>query len=240
MFHHRRRRAPGRPVETDQEQSTNRSSRARRQGVARLATIGGEREARHVRCVRHGKSAGWRSSRPAWTRAPRAPGPRSARSGWAPHLGGRRVSAVRVHRVRRDPDRGAARRRAATPLRVRSDRARVDVVAAREGTRCRGSTSGVCMADQLRGAVAVAGVAAVGASGACSARRRKSVARCGGGEMGADRGWPRAAFRAFTRAVGAGIRRRKRHAVMGIAVRLDGVDEPTTLDPRSRMGARGT
>ena len=112
----------GHGEEVDPKHSTNRSSRARRQGVACSAALDGGREARGLCRLRCREPARRRAARVARSRVPRSPAPRPSRRGQRSDVDRDRVPALLVHVLRGDLDGRAARGGAGSALRPRRDR----------------------------------------------------------------------------------------------------------------------
>jgi len=219
MVAHRRRRAPGRDRdEADPKHSTNRSSRARRQGVACSAALCGECQARVLRRLRRCEPAhGW-AAPVAWSRVPRSPAPRPARPGQRSRLDRDRVPALPVHELRGDLDGRAARGGAAPALRPCRDRDGAHALGDRAGARGGDPSQGLRVAGQLRGCDPVADASALGSCGARRARRRPPVAARRRAPGGADRDRPRTAVAADRAAVPSGICRGQCNALRDIVV----------------------
>jgi hypothetical protein len=227
VFQHRRRRAPGRPSEkVDPKLSTNRSSRARRQGVDCSTALGGVCQAWVLRRLRCRKSAHRRVTRVARSRVPRSPAPRPARRGQRSDVDRDRVPTLPVHGLRGDLDGRAARRGTAPTLRLCRDRDGVHAVGARAGVRGGGSAQGLRVAGHIRGRDPVADASAVGACRTRCDRRHESVVARRRESRSADRDRSRTTVAADSVAVPSSIWWGQCDALMGIVVCSTGGSSP--------------
>lgn len=176
------------PLEEDAQQPlTDHLFRARRQGVARTAAVGGRGPAWAVPEMREREPSARGAARAARPRAPRPSGTRPARGGRRADNSSDRVPTVPLHPMPGGPPRDAAWGGAASALQPGGDLPGAGAVGLDGDARGGGAAAGVRLARAGAGIDGVVDATTVGAVGEDVARRRGPDVARGGSTDGAGR-----------------------------------------------------
>lgn len=179
------------PIEEDaQKPLTDHLFRARRQGVARKAAVGGRGPTWAMPSMREREPSDRGGARAARPRTPRPSGTRPAQGGRRADNSSDRVPTVPLHPMPGGPPRNTAWGGAASALQPGGDLHGAGAVGLDGDARGGGAAAGVRLARAGAGVDRVVDVATLGAD--VARRRGPDVAR-GGSTDGAGRRWSRAA-----------------------------------------------